>query len=209
MSIPGLTPALIRAHLPQSTATNKGHMRCHRANMASTRNAHANIMAARADVNSMSPTLEFCSLQEMFFFAALADANTGRMYTDLTRAFPVSSFKNMQYIFVAYIYNLNAIIVQPMLSRANAAMIAAFTEFFAVLQAQDYQPALNVMDNECSKTMEKHIRAIRMNIQLVPPHNHQVNAAEQAIATFKEHFVAALATIDMLCPLQLWDEFLP
>jgi hypothetical protein len=29
-----------------------------------------------------------------------------------------------------------------------------------------------------------------------------------AIATFKENFIAALAAVDMLCPLQLWDEFL-
>jgi hypothetical protein len=36
------------------------------------------------------------------------------MYTDLTGAFPVRSFKNMIYIFVAYIYDLNAIIVRPM-----------------------------------------------------------------------------------------------
>jgi hypothetical protein len=48
-----------------------------------------------------------------------------------------------------------------------------------------------------------------MNIQLVPLHNHGVNAAERTIATFKEHFAAVLATVDMLCPLQLWDEFLP
>jgi hypothetical protein len=48
-----------------------------------------------------------------------------------------------------------------------------------------------------------------MEIQLVPPHNHRINAAERAISTFKEHFVAALATVDMLCPLQLWDKFLP
>ncbi len=48
-----------------------------------------------------------------------------------------------------------------------------------------------------------------MDIQLVPPHNHRVNAAERAITTFKEHFVAALATVDMICPLQLWDKFLP
>ncbi len=167
-------------------------------------------MATRGDVNSMSSTQEVCSLQEMFCFATLADANTGTMYTDLTGAFPVRSFKNMQYIFVAYIYDLNAIIVGPMPSRANAAMIAAFTEVFTVLWARDYQPALNVMDNECSKTMEKHIRANRMNIQLVSPHNHQVNATERAFAIFlKEHFLAALATVDMLCPLQLWDEFLP
>ncbi len=65
------------------------------------------------------------------------------------------------------------------------------------------------MDNKCSKTVAKHIHAYRMKIQLVPPHNHQVNAMERAITTFKEHFVAAPATIDMLYPLQLWDEFLP
>ncbi len=65
------------------------------------------------------------------------------------------------------------------------------------------------MDNECSAALEKHIKASKINIQLVPPHNHCVNAAEQAIATFKEHVIAALATVDKLCPLQLWDEFLP
>ncbi len=55
----------------------------------------------------------------------------------------------------------------------------------------------------------KHICANRTNIQLVPLHKHQVNSLEQAIATFKEHFVAALATVGMLCSLQLWDKFLP
>jgi hypothetical protein len=96
---------------PAINPTNNGHMRRHRTNTASTRNAHANIMAARVDVSSMSPTQEVCSLQEMFCLAALANANTGTMYTDLTGAFPIRSFKNMQYIFVAYIYDLNTIIV--------------------------------------------------------------------------------------------------
>jgi hypothetical protein len=62
---------------------------------------------------------------------------------------------------------------------------------------------------ECSKAIEKHIRTNKMNMQLMSPHNHRVNTAEQAITNFKEHFVAALATVDMLCPLQLWDKFLP
>jgi hypothetical protein len=69
----------------------------------------------------------------MFCFAALADANTGTMYTDLTGAFPVRSFKNMQYIFVAYIYDLNTIIICPMASRNDASFIAPFTEIFNVL----------------------------------------------------------------------------
>ncbi len=65
------------------------------------------------------------------------------------------------------------------------------------------------MDNECSSAVEKYIRSKSINIQLDPPHNHQANATERAIAPFKEHFIAALATVDMLCPLQLWDDFLP
>jgi hypothetical protein len=144
----------------------------------------------------------------MFYFAALADATTSTMYMDLTSAFPVRSFKNMIYIFVAYIYDLNAIIVGPMALRTDASFIAAFTKVFAILHAQNYQSALNIMDNECSKAVEKHIHANRMTIQLVPPHNHHINAAKQAIGTFKEHFIAALATVDNLCPPQLWDEFL-
>jgi hypothetical protein len=66
------------------------------------------------------------------------------------------------------------------------------------------------MDNKCSTAVEQYVRLEKINIQLVPPHNYQANAAERAIATFKEHFIAALATVDQLCPLQLsWDDFLP
>ena len=42
--------------------------------------------------------------------------------------------------------------------------------------------------------------------QLIVPHNHRVNAAERAIQTFKDVFIAALATTDVNFPLQLWDE---
>jgi hypothetical protein len=148
-------------------------------------------------------------MQDMFCFTVLANANTGTMYTDLFGASPVRLFKNMQYIFVAYIYDLSAIIVCPMPSHTNASMISAFTEVFAILRSQYYQPALNVVDKKCSKVVETHICTNKMTIQLVPPHNHRVDKAEQDTITFKERFVAALATVNMLCPLQLWDEVLP
>jgi hypothetical protein len=153
----------------------------------------------------MCPPQKACTIQDMFCFAALADVTLGTMYTNITGDFSIWSFKIMQYIFVAYILDLNAIIVQLMPSCTDALFIAAFSKVFAILQALYYQPALNAMDNECSKVVENHIRANKMNIQLVPPHNHHINTAECTIATFKEHYVAALATVDMLCPLQLWD----
>ena len=41
------------------------------------------------------------------------------------------------------------------------------------------------------------------------PHSHHVNAVEWAIQTFKDAFIAALATIDREFPLQLWDRLAP
>jgi hypothetical protein len=155
------------------------------------------------------PTEEICTAHIMFCFAALANLHTGTMYTDLTSAFSaVRSFKNMQYVFVAYIYNLNAILVRAMPSKNNAAMIASFSDIFSTLAVHGYAPTLNVMDNKCSNVVEAHIKANKMNIHLVPPHNHRINAAERAIATFKEHFIVGLATVNKNCPLQLWDDFL-
>jgi hypothetical protein len=82
-------------------------------------------------------------------------------------------------------------------------MIAAFTNILTNLNACGYAPMLNVMDNECSKAVEAHIRTNSMDIHLVLPHNHQVNKAKHVIATFKEHFISSLATVDKDCPLQL------
>jgi hypothetical protein len=43
----------------------------------------------------------------------------------------------------------------------------------------------------------------------VLPHCHRRNAAERAIRTFKEHFVAGISSVDPTFPLHLWDRLLP
>ena len=70
-------------------------------------------------------------------------------------------------------------------------------------------PKLHVMDNECSKILSKFIESNGTKIQLVEPHQHRVNAAERAIQTFKNHFIAGLCTVHPQFPLQLWCELLP
>jgi hypothetical protein len=47
------------------------------------------------------------------------------------------------------------------------------------------------------------------DFQLVPPGMHRRNAAERAIRTFKNHFIAGLSSIDKDFPLHLWDQLLP
>ena len=98
-------PALTKNHLSLYTATDKGHMRRHRSNTTSTQNTQKDIVAARAEVDHMFPQHEICTMQDVFCFAALANTVTGTMYTDTTGAFPVQSFKSMQYIYVAYDYD--------------------------------------------------------------------------------------------------------
>jgi hypothetical protein len=157
ITIPGHTPALIWSHLPCSTAANKGHMHSHHLHTASTCSNHADIVLALAKVNQMCPPHEACMVQDMFCFAPLADATLSTMYNNITGAFPIQSFKNMQYIFVTYIYNINTIIMQPMPSCTDSLFITTFSEVFVILRARDYQTALNVMDNKCSKAVEKQI----------------------------------------------------
>ncbi len=111
-------------------------------------------------------------MQDVFCFSALTNAITGTMYTNITGAFHVRLFKSMQYVFVAYIYDLNAIIIHAMPSHTDASMVSAFTEVITILKAGGYQLALNVMDNECSAAVKNSIRSEEINIQLAPPHNH-------------------------------------
>jgi hypothetical protein len=48
-----------------------------------------------------------------------------------------------------------------------------------------------------------------IDYQLVLPHCHRRKAAERAIRTFKEHFVAGLSLVDPSVPIHLWDRLLP
>jgi hypothetical protein len=127
-TIPGLTAHLINTHLPYLTATDKDHMRCHRQGIQSTQTMQPAIVQAWRNVDSLQPDKKICAAHDMFCFAALANLNTGTMYTDLPGAFPIHSFKSMQTIFIAYIYDLNTVLVRAMPSMNNAAMITTFTK---------------------------------------------------------------------------------
>jgi hypothetical protein len=53
------------------------------------------------------------------------------------------------------------------------------------------------------------MHAKQIDYQLVPPNMHRRNAAERAIRTFKNHFIATLCGTDPDFPLLLWDQLLP
>ncbi len=160
-SFPGLTYDLISKYLPPSTATEKGHMVRKRQGTASTRSNRQVILDAQMDVSDMNPQEQACSANEdeMFCFAMLADANENTLYSDLTGQFPVRSYSGMQYIFVAYVYSKNAILIRPMPSRSDQSMLDAFNNIYLTLESTNGKPRLHVLDNECSKAVQKFIKS--------------------------------------------------
>ncbi len=65
------------------------------------------------------------------------------------------------------------------------------------------------MDNQATKHIKKFLTKEECKLQLVESHNHRVNAAEQAMHTFKDAFIAVLATTNQDFPLQIWDKITP
>jgi hypothetical protein len=77
------------------------------------------------------------------------------------------------------------------------------------LTAKGFKPTLQTLDNEASAALKHFFTANDVEYQLVPPHCQHRNAPERATRTFKEHFVAGLASFDPTFPLHLWDRLLP
>ena len=65
------------------------------------------------------------------------------------------------------------------------------------------------MDNEVSEDLEQYFYESDIKFQLVLPHMHQRNSAEQSVRTFKNHLISALCPVDPLLPFYLWDHILP
>ena len=53
------------------------------------------------------------------------------------------------------------------------------------------------------------MKKVNEKFQLVPPHIHRRNSAERTIQTFKDHFIAGLASTNRDFPLHLWCRLLP
>ncbi|KAL7477006.1 hypothetical protein ACHAW6_002826 [Cyclotella cf. meneghiniana] len=152
---------------------------------------------------------EINDVNHIFCWAALANQINGTTYTNLTGRFPTMSLKNKQYIFVAYNYTTNAIIVRAIMDRKAPTIVAAFDDVFSYLECKGFKPRFNVLDNEALLAITKYLCSQHIKWQVVPPNEHHINAAEQAIQTFKNHFIAGLCTTDHDFPSQLWDKFLP
>jgi hypothetical protein len=97
----------------------------------------------------------------------------------------------------------------PIAGHDDMTIFRAYKDIFQDLMEKSFKPKLNVMDNQATKYIRKFLTEEECKLQLVELHNHRVNAAERAIQTYKDAFIAALSTTDKDFPLQLWDKLTP
>jgi hypothetical protein len=195
---PGLTEDAIHKHLKLTPATAMVHMNQRRQNIRST---------SKTPIEDVPTTDTNLGTKTHLIYAILVDQ--GQLYTDLTGKFPVRSSKGNSYVMFCYVYDCNYVKGIPMKSRSASEWVKAYDHIHQELTARGFKPKLQTLDNEASDALKHFFTANDVEYQLVPPHCHRLNAAERAIRTFKEHFVAGLSSVDPTFPLYLWDRLLP
>jgi hypothetical protein len=193
-----LTEDAINKHLKLTPATAMGHMNQRCQNIRST---------SKAPIEKQQSPDTDLGTKTHLVYAVVADQ--GQLYTDLTGKFPVRSSKGNSYVMLCYIYDCNYIKVVPMKSRSDSEWVKSYGSIHQDLTVKGFKPKLQTLDNEASTALKNYFTAQNIDYQLVPPHFHRRNAAERAIRTFKEHFVAGLSSVDPSFPMHLWDILLP
>ena len=64
--------------------------------------------------------------------------------------------------------------------RKNKSMITAYEEVYAKLESRRQRPKLHILDNECSKCIQKYLEEKDIRRHHVALHSQRVNAAEPA-----------------------------
>ena len=81
-------------------------------------------------------------------------------YKDLTGQFPYQSSRGNNYVFVAYNYDGNAILIEPMPNREADTIILCWEKCYDRLINNGVVTTYYILDNECSTAFE---HALKMN----------------------------------------------
>ena len=134
---------------------------------------------------------------------------TGQIYSDQTGKFIIPSSRGNNYLFLLYDYDSNSIHAETIPNRTKETLLEAYTKIITILKQRGLQPKLQRLDNECSALMAAQMDKEGIDYQLTPAGLHRRNAAEKAIQTYKNHFIAGLCTTHPNFPLNQWDRLIP
>ena len=116
---PGISQKLITKHLPSSIATAKGHMK----------REFQGIQSTKGSQQSHDIILSLTTESEL-----------SKAYSDLCGKFPYSSSRGNNYIFVAYHYDADATLVEPLKNRNANTIVTAWENILSCITLTENRP---------------------------------------------------------------------
>jgi len=147
--------------------------------------------AMSPDDDAFSPAIDHGKRTHLCYAAMME--HTSQAYMESTSKFVATSTTSNNYILIVYDYDSNGILAVPLKTCLSKAILEACQTAHMQLCTAGLCPKLQHLDNEASCALQDFMIAEHVDFQLVPPHVHHCNAAECAICTFKNHFIAAFA----------------
>ena len=96
----------------------------------------------------------------------LADT-AGRIFTDQTGRFPITSNRGNAYLVIFYVYDANFIASVPIKNRTKEELLCAYQVTYNYLTARGFKPRLHKMDNETSHNFKTFVASQNTNLQYI------------------------------------------
>ena len=212
-TLPRLTSALLCKHSPNTEATAMGHLDRTRQGLDST-----TAPTAPPQQPITSPTTYEDDIHNLSDSSDAIMDTDPTVYTklfhtadfDLSGRFPVPSAGARYTYHLVTCFNGN-IHVEPMSSRTSGSYILAYDNTYQHWAQYGPVPSIVRLDNETSADLEKFLLVEKKvtSFQYFPPRNHRANRAKRCIRTWKNHFIATLATASPKFPVQQWHKLIP
>ncbi len=205
-TIPRLTSALFGKHTPNSVATAMGHLDRRRQGLDSAPPPPA----APSPVVVVEPSTYEDDINNMSEKSLATNEVDTNVYTKLcaTANFDATGRLPGRYAYhLVSCYNGN-IHVEAMQSRTSTSYIDAYDKSFLHWAQYGHVPTIVRLDAETSVALEqfllndKHVTSF----QYFPTGTHRANRAEHCIWTWKNHFIATLATASPKFPTSHWHK---
>jgi len=137
------------------------------------------------------------------------DQSISKLYTDDCGWLPIHARSGHEYIMITYHFDSNIILQTTFANRTDKHQIRVYASIMTRLTNCGHVVNVQIIDNEVSIEYKKVIEEDwKVKYQIIPPDVHRRNIAEQAIRTFKAHFLSVLARVNPTFPKFMWDTIL-
>ena len=128
------------------------------------------------------------------------------IHGDLMGKYPHTSLSGNNYLLVLHSHKTDYLRGKTLPNRTGVEITKAYIRAFKFFLDLNVHTKFFRMDNETSDELDAACEDLKVTIQLVTTGQHRANTAERGIRTYRNHFIAGLATCDPSFPKHQWDQ---